>query len=82
MTSYTAAAPRQQQSGAQPQSILGTGNSGATLHDFRTTKHVNNTSSPLQLKDLMEDLWSDFQSRWIPSNLDHLASLQSEGCMP
>jgi len=27
---------------------------------------------------MMEDLLSDCQERWIPGNLDHLASLKSE----
>ena len=33
MTSYTVAAPRRQQSRTQPQSLLGNGRSGATLHE-------------------------------------------------
>jgi len=45
---------------------------------LQSNKPVNNTSSLTQPNKIMERLFSDCQQRWIPSNLELLASLQSE----
>ena len=44
----------------------------------QSNKSVYNTSSHTQPNKMMEDLLTDCQQRWIPSNLELLASLQSE----
>jgi len=57
--------------------LLGNGSSGAVLHHSRA-RRLWRTFPHTQRDENMEDLWSDFQRRYIRRNLDILACLQSE----